>query len=485
MLYGPDNQPIASGSRRQASRLDPRAPLLASLREERLRRIIEEWRQQTSGSMPVALPPQDSLLAIAYWMFYTSGLYRAIIKNKTTVGCGDGFAWSAKDPQVQHAITGFWRDRVNALDVRIEEYSDELSAFGELFLLYYVQQSTGRLRIGQVMPWNVPRVLTDPENPQCAIGIRVGRNITIPILNGPDTAEYERRNFSAAARARRKSYTNPHAGEGLRGCVYLCVNRRVVDDGDQQDQDGPQLRGTPDLFAATDTILDAENALRDTNERVRLMNRILYDVTLEGANQEQIDEFLEKIAAVPDAYTINAHNERARWEIQTPDFKATQNRDAYEMTRNAAIASGGAGQPPTWFGEGNLTTKASAESMPFPTMKGLRRRQQLLGRMLTECIAYQLYSKGLLSAEHLDALETEDIFRLEYPTISEQDMEILMRVQTQLTASLNVGLSQGWLTHAEAARFYRSGLSEARNEELEAYEPPAQDALRDLFDRAS
>lgn len=481
MLYGPDNSPIASGTWRQASRPDARLPLLASLREEQLRRTLDEWRREMAGSAPAALPPQEALLRVAYWMFQTSGLYRAIIKNKTNVICGDGFGWSAKDERIQQAIRGFWNDRINALNLRIEDWTDETSVYGELFLLLFVNKSSGRLRLGQVMPWQVTRVLTDPENPLHPIGIRIGQNIRIPILTGPDTPEYERRNFSPSARVRRAAYQPLSADSNLRGCLFTCVNRRVVDDGSPEE--GPQLRGTPDLFAATDTIQGAETVLRDANDRVHLMNRILYDVTLDGADQDKINEFLAEISSVPDAYTINAHNERVRWQVQTPDLRAAQSREAYEVSRDAAISSGGAGQPPTWFAEGNITTKASADSMPFPTMKGARRRQQVISGLVQEVTAYQLYALGLLSPEQFDLLDTEEIFSLQAPTINEQDMEMLMRVHTQMTASLNVGVSQGWITQEEAARFYRSSLSEARNEELGQYEQLTQDALRDLLNK--
>src|SRR4030042_325305 len=255
MLYGADNQPLppSAENRRLDARAQERTHLLASLREDRLRRVVEEWRKDAAGRVPVALPPQTTLLTIAYWMYYTSGLYGGIIEKKTSVICGDGFGWTAKDAQVRDAIKGFWRDRVNALSRRIEVLCNELSAFGELFLLQYVQKSTGRLRIGRVMPWNVERVITDPGNPECPIAIKVGNtNDTIPILMGPDTPEYERRNFSARARALRKKFKNAQAADGLRGCLYYCVNPRYTDDGGLDS--GPELRGTTALFAGTNLI---------------------------------------------------------------------------------------------------------------------------------------------------------------------------------------------------------------------------------------
>lgn len=483
MLYGPDDRPISADTRRLAGKSTERLHLLASLREDRLRRIVEEWRSEAAGCVPVALPPQATLLAISYWMYYTSGLYRAIVKNKSSVVCGNGFNWSAKRPRTQKIIKGFWRDRVNALHRRTEALSDELSAFGELFLLQFVQKSTGRLRIGRVMPWNVERVITDPGNPECPIGIKVSNtHVTIPILSGPDTPEYERRNFSRKARQIRKQFSNAHTEDGLRGCLYYNVNSRLVDEGDSES--GPELRGTPDLFAATDTIEDAENVLKDSNERMRLGNRILYDITLTGADDDDITKFNQKIESVPDAYTLFSHNERVAVNLQTPDFKTHQSREAYETARNAAISSGGAGQPPTWFAEGNLTTKASAESMPFTTFKDAKRRQKILGDILTEMTAFQLFVKGALSPERFDMLDTEGVFALEYPTIAEKDMEVLMKVQQGLTATLNTGLSQGFITQEEAARAYRAGLSEATGVELDDYQPQAEDDIRRLLQTA-
>lgn len=479
MLYGPDDKPISVAVRRPGDRRSSQAmSLLASVRDDAMRRLVDEWRAEASGRIPIALPPQETLLANAYYMYYLSGLYGGIVEKKTGIICGDGFGWSAKRPKVRKIIKGFWRDRVNALNRRIRQISDELCAFGEVFLLQYVQRSTGRLRIGRVMPWNVERVITDPDNPECPIGIKVwNTNVTIPILMGPDTPQYERRNFSAKARELRRGFTPLKQAEGLRGCLYYYVNPRLTDEG--SGEYGPELRGTSDLLAATPTVQDAEDVLKDGNERMRLGNRMLYDVTIQGADDDAIDAFNAKIEEMPDAYAFFTHNERVTANMQTPDFKTHQTRESFETARNAAISAKGAGQPPTWWAEGTLTTKASAESMPFPTLKIAKDRQQFLGEILTEVTAYQLFVKSAISAEQFDTLDTEGVFALEYPTISEKDMEMLMRVQTGLTSTLNVGVSNRWISDEEAARAYRAGLMEATGVELDEYQPPTpEDDIR-------
>lgn len=439
-----------------------RVPILASLRNERLQSLLSEgWRSLSGSGTPLYLISQEMMVVMSYWMYFTNDIIGGMIEKKTDIIVGNGFDFQSTDEQVAAEIERFWKkDKVNNFPWNQDIYVSELSIFGELCFTLFVNEYSGKVRVSTVDPYDIDCTITDPLNRNLVIGVKLkstGSDDQI-LTNIIDPFEPDEETFSQKALEMRQQFTVD--GEQI-FCMFFPVNRRFVDHGTY----GVSMRGTPDLLASFDPAMDAEEVLFSMRRRADMASRILWDVTYEGASQDDIDTFNEE-TPLPDEYTINAHNERIKWAMISPDLKASEHETQYRLIRNHTISGKGAGMPPTWFGDGTDANRASAQEMPFPTIKGLSRRQWKVLASFSDLISYQLYHKKL-----------EPDFESVAPTISEKDFERLSNVLTKLTSSLVTAEDREWLTKEEARQIYRTSIEDFGTE-LGEYEEPPEDEQR-------
>ncbi len=438
-----------------------RRRVVASFRDERLSSMLDNdmaaWRG-LNGS-PLLLPRQDYLLTLSYWLYYTNNLIGGMIEKSTDVICGKGFDYKTENPELQKRLDRFWkRDRLNNFAWLQDVYTAWLRVFGECCFTFFTRPD-GSVRVGFVEPYNIDRTYTDPGNPFIVTGVRLKSTFDAkqPILTTVlDPTQPEEALFDTATRAQRAAFKqtiDKHVE-----CVYFPLNPRIL----SADDDNPNLRGTPPLLASFDPAVDAEDVLYSMRRRADMASRILWDVTLEGADDDDIEAFLED-NDVPDEYTVNAHNERVSWQLNAPDLKASEHETQHRIVRNYAIGGKGPGMPPTWFGDGTDANRASAQELPFTTVLGLERQQDKQAAIFRSLLEYQAVQAGF----------DPDEFDMVLPTISKKDMKEMSTTMRELTAALTVAEDRQWLTTEEARRVYRENLEDLGTE-LGEYQEPQQ-----------
>jgi len=422
-----------------------RTRLLASLRDDRLRQLADELRTDEGMlSSPVFLMPQLKMQVLSHLLFYTSGIGGGIVEKMTDIIIGNGFGFESKHPEVQAAIEEFWKDPIHSFIDNEDLHAAFLAVYGELCFTHAIKPSSKRLRLGFVEGWQIERTITCPENRRYVIGVKLRTSDEQILTTALPPGYTERDLFGPSTRKLRSSFSTR---SGKVYCSYFAVNPRMIDDGGELW--GPQWRGTPDLFPLIDTIGDAEEILKSAVERADLASRIVWDVNMPGASQDEVNDFVAN-TPLPDKYTINGHNDKAQWSILSPDLKASEHDTQYKMVRNAGISGKGAGLPPTYFGDGGDVNLASAKELPFATIKRMTRRQSKIGGIFKTLIEQQLSLKGL-PADDVQAV---------MPTISEKDMELFSKILESYSRSLIVGEERRWLSPQEARRVYRGNLED-------------------------
>lgn len=439
--------------------------LVASVREERLRALFSGFRS-VSAHTPLYLMPQDHLIILSYWMYFTNDIIGGMIEKKTDIIIGDGFSYKPKDSKIYKAIEYYWDHPTNDIDWNQDIWSSEISVFGEYLASIIRNPYSDNIQLYVREPFEIERTITDPMNRKQVIGVKLKADFTDPqILRTIYDPRYpEEEIFSKEAREMRETFTTI---DGPMDCVYFAFNPRVVDDGDRDY--GPCLRGTPDLLASFDPASDAEEVLFSMRRRADVASRILWDVTYEGASKNDIQDFNDE-TPLPDEYTINTHNERIRWQMISPDLKASEHETQFRLIRNHTISGKGGGMPPTWFGDGTDANRASAKEMPFPTIKGLKRRQRKIMRILYLPLCLQLDAKNLPYTK-------EDV-GLVSPTIDEEDLEQLANAFARLTSTITIGEDRTYITTDEARQSYRNSLQKTSGIEFGEYEEPPEDEQR-------
>jgi hypothetical protein len=148
-------------------------------------------------------------------------------------------------------------------------------------------------------------------------------------------------------------------------------------------------------------------------------------------------------------------NEQVKIEAQTPDFKGQDMAAGAEMVKKYGL--GGAGLPPTFFGDGVDANRATAVEMNAPVQRKIQDRQNHLARCLTRVLDFVLESAqdaGVLP-QGIDLS-----YQIEFPEIATRDLEKGAQTLQGGAGALQVGQQEGWVTGQTAARAFHTLLSE-------------------------
>jgi hypothetical protein len=141
------------------------------------------------------------------------------------------------------------------------------------------------------------------------------------------------------------------------------------------------LRGRSYLMRPADWI-DAVNQFGWTAiDRARLLNSLLWDVTMKGATAEQCKKRLNEIMANPPTVpnTVQVHNDGETWDAKTADLKSSETEIMLRATRARVL--GGRGIPEGWFAEGGHSTRATLSEQSPVAIMALKALQQIARRV--------------------------------------------------------------------------------------------------------
>jgi len=281
----------------------------------------------------------------------------------------------------------------------------------------------GRVRLGYVDPVNIADVHTVRGYPEvCAAVELTGRGGRKgPIL----------------AAVREESDPRKESHGRLTGEVfYWAINRPP---------NSP--RGRSDLVANLDFIHAFEESMFQELDRLGLMKAFIWDVTLQGADEEQIREFLRE-NRTPKPGSTRAHNERVSWQAVSPDLAMADTKNFFDMMRTYLAAC--QHRPDSWFGSGGKAYQTEADLMGEPTFRDLESRQAYVAHMLRTVFRFVLDQAVIHKAIPPGDYEAEANLPEIARSLRKEDAETFSALFDTLAAAED----RGWITRRRAATLF-------------------------------
>jgi hypothetical protein len=419
----------------------------------------DQSRQAAYRDLP--LMTHERMQQVAYFLYLTNPMAQWQINMMKDYVIGEGVTLKAKDEQTQAVVESWWKDPVNNWPIKLENKVRELSLYGEQCWPVFIAEGTGRVRLGYLDPFLIQDVILDPDNAEQAIGV-----VTKSRVTGIDMPERRFKTILAItddeltpmAQRERARFTD---GE----CFYFSVNKV-----------SNASRGWSDLLAKADWLDGYEQFLFQRLERSDLANRIVFDLTLQGFTQEQINAFM-KTFALPRPGGVHAHNEKVTLNPVAPDLKAHDASVDARLFKHQCLA----GMPEHWFGGGGDVNRATAGEMDEPTFKMLGSRQRLWKGILEEGVGFAIRQAKAAAALPQSADETVQAI---FPEMVAADLTKLGDMLGQVATAVATMVTQQIVTKMEARQLFATAsksfgveLNDLNEDELAA--AFAEDTFRD------
>lgn len=390
------------------------------------------WRR-LSGDNARDLSPLSHarMRETAYYLWDSNMLANRLIELPLAHLLAEGVQLQVGVPEMQDVLNRFWNDPINNLDIKIEKKLRELALFGEQCYPVAVNEHDGHVRLGYLDPKLIATVVSDPDNPEQPIGVvtvkdrkGLARRFRV-IVNGPETV------FTERTRAIRESFSD---GD----CFYFKINDLST-----------SSRGRSDLRAPADWVDAYDQFLFGEAERHNFLRAFVWDVTLTGATQDEVNDRAKKISA-PRPGAVRVHNEGETWQALNPDLGAYESAAASRLFRNHVL--GGVTIPEHWYGGGGDVNRSTGESMGEPTLKVFTMRQRYAKFMLVTMGKYAL-------RRHILARDTEPEFddpRLAveavFPEMTSRDTSRFAAALVQVVTAVQLAIDAGLITDVTGAK---------------------------------
>lgn len=385
-----------------------------SLREDKpnqddgYRRVIGGLTQVTRDLNPMT---QENMLKIVYRLYMTDPLARRILEISRDFAIGDGLSFSAVDPKVYEILYDFWYDPVNDWSMKQYRRCLELGLYGEQIYPVFVNEVNGRVRMGYIDPLNISKIENNPENAE------EPRWVFVTFKEKPYRVIYTDLDPQSPTYDR------------LVGDVFFFAINNVT----------LGTRGISDLLPLADFIDAYGQYLFNLLERSRLLNAFIWDVTVEGMNQDQIDEYIAKFGT-PRPGAVRAHNEKIKWDVVSPKLEAADASEGAKLFLTHIL--GGAGLPLHYYAMGEGTTRATALEMAEPVLKRAQSRRKTFVSMIEKIFDFvidQAIIHGTLP-ENVDAR-----YSIIIPPITKRDLVNLSSAMAQITTALSLAEDKKWI----------------------------------------
>ncbi len=409
-------------------------------------------RDNQSALRDLPMPTHERMQDIAYWLYLANPMAQWFVNQQTAYVIGSGVTLQTKDEALREVLDRFWNDPISRWPSRLVKKTRELGMYGEQCWPCFVSPGTGLVRVGYLDPCLIEEVILDPDNAELAIGV-------ITKSNYQGTRAEQRRYRTAlalpedellpSAQQERSKLTD---GD----CFYFAVNH--VSNGS---------RGWSDLLCKADWMDGYEQFLFQRLERADLANRVVTDVKMTGATDEQIKAYMKTFQLPPPGGAF-IHNDKIELEHKAVDLQASDASMDARMFKHQCINP----MPEHWYGGGGDVNRATAAEMDESTYKLFAMRQGEVRAMLAEVVGYQiLRAKEAGSLPQTLKPEWQPVF----PEMVKADIQKHTGAM-QSTAAANMAmLGQGVIDKAEARKIYAVvvkplgiELEEKDNAELEA-----------------
>jgi hypothetical protein len=388
----------------------------------------EGYRRLTgtgSGQRDLHALSQDRMFEIAYFMWDTSAMVKGMASMDKSFLFAEPVTVTSDDEMVQEVIDRFWNDPVNAMNLRFPERMMWMSLLGEQLWQVRVNKNNGHVRLNYIDPSNIKEVyvnrLYQSEPVRIELMGRAGGKGKMLNVIRDDRSVYS------------KSY-----GKLTGDCFFFTINK-------------PEnaARGRSDFLTLFDWIDGLERYGFNYLERAEHLLNYVWDVTLNGFNEDQIRSWLQN-NPIPQPGSMRAHNENVAWNAVAPDLKAQDARAGYDMGKSFIM--GAARRPEGWFGGGGKAYQTEAEQFGQVPIKDLSERQLLIKYIAHYQVQFAI--DQAIIAGRLPEKRAEAGFVVQMPEISTSDYTSMMNGVPQVTTALTVAEQNGWVSRETATRLF-------------------------------
>ncbi len=268
---------------------------------------------------------------------------RAVIDTYTSFCVGDsGLTLQASHPEVREVAERFWHHPRVGLAGPVQELllRDHL-LMGESLLELLEGRTSGVTRFSPIDVTRIAHVSLERGNPLWPDVVTVrgpvgGDDIALEVIRVDDL-------------------TDLRVGE-----VFFWTHGKAL---------LTDTRGYPFLGPILDWLDSYDQVLANLVDRTALARYLTWDVTIEGADERKIDEFIRKRGGThaPRSGTVEVHNEHVKWSPQNAQVGSFEDT-ATSKTVLTNIA-GGAGLAKTWLADPEDSNRATSLTMAEPVRR--------------------------------------------------------------------------------------------------------------------
>ena len=369
---------------------------------------------------------------LAAHLWETNLLARQLIELPIAFLLAEGVRVRVPNEQAQSWLDAWWRDPITDMPLRLPELMRDLALTGETAWPVFTDPVSGHVRIAYLNPGAIGTVIMDPGNASRPIGVvtvrdKKGNARRYRIVTGGSETV-----LGAPAQAIRETLTD---GDIL----YFRVNARAGGS-----------RGRSDLLPAIDWLDGYERHLYGELDRAESLRAFVWDVTVTGANPEEVEERAAKVTA-PAPGSVRVHNESEAWQALAPKLGGRDLGETSRLFRNHLL--GGLAIPEHWFGGGGDVNRATAAEMGDPAFKTLKVRQRLWSEILRRAAGVALARRlDPTGSTWPDPADPDLAISVEWPEMVVADASRHAAALAQTAGAVGLAIDRGLLTEATGLR---------------------------------
>jgi hypothetical protein len=205
-------------------------------------------------------------------------------------------------------------------------------------------------------------------------------------------------------------------------------------------------RGVPLLAPVLDEVAALTEFVYKRLTKLAELSSYYWDVTISGASQESVDEFLESPKSVPpEAGEVMAHNEQVQWDFVSTDFANI----ADELNAHINHLAGASGLTPEFVGH-SPGRDVSTESL-FSAIAHLTTLRDDVFSIVAELVRYQLQQ----AKNHNGAIQAVPDFKLVAEEIGSRSMQRAAQAFIRYADGLAKAKQEGLISADEASKVLR------------------------------
>lgn len=376
----------------------------------------------------------DRMFQIASVLYKRNPIAKRVIDTQKAFVVGRGIYVSSEDKDVNTVVQRFWKDRRNNWRRYLKERVHSLALYGEALWPAYVNTINGSVHLGSNHPGIIHSVLPNVRNhfePEVLI-IKEGRRINKIPDNLP--MDFNLHSVSEGVIPQQAlsvihidtNVDSPTKGYYVGDTFFYAINKPM-----------DNLRGSSDLLSIADWIDIFDKFLFNRASRQEYINSWLWDIKLEGYDENQIREWMANqilLEKQQKAGKMFAHNEKVERKAISPQLNSDDAVNDASMFMKMIL--GGSGFPSHAFGDpGNTGGREISGDMNEYTFHNLQDRQDTIYIILQELFDFVI-DQAIIHKE-LDKSKRGIPVHIYMPKISLRDMQRITQALRNFGTFLN------------------------------------------------